>query len=77
MTIRGVGAANLAGGIANVHFERLPVVAVCESAPGSMAQRESTQNCDQKALFEGIGKYQSVLDPHDCTQSNSRGLRTG
>jgi len=63
MTIRGVGAANLAGGIANVHFERLPVVAVCEAPPGSMAQRESTQQCDQKTLFDGIGKYQSGLVP--------------
>ena len=69
MTIRGVGAANLAGGIANVHFERLPVVAVCESAPGSMAHRESTQNCDQKAVFDGIVKYQSVLEPETAQGS--------
>lgn len=61
MTIRGVGAANLAGGIANVHFERMPVVAVCEVAPSSMAGREGTQQCNQKALFDGIAKYQSVL----------------
>ena len=27
MGIRGVGAANMAGGVANVHFERLPLVA--------------------------------------------------
>lgn len=61
MTIRGVGAANLAGGIANVHFERMPVVAVCEVAPSSMAGREGTQQCNQTALFDGIAKYQSVL----------------
>ncbi len=63
MTIRGVGAANLAGGVANVYFERLPVVAVCEAAPRSMARRESVQHCDQKMLFDGIGKYQSALTP--------------
>jgi acetolactate synthase-1/2/3 large subunit len=68
MTIRGVGAANLAGGIANVHFERLPVVAVCESVPCSMAQRESTQQCDQATLFEGIAKYQSVLGPETAQE---------
>jgi acetolactate synthase-1/2/3 large subunit len=68
MTIRGIGAANLAGGVANVHFERMPVVAVCETAPGSMAQRESTQQCDQKTLFDGITKFQSVLAPETAQE---------
>lgn len=62
MAIRGVGAGNLVGGVANAHFERLPVVAVCEAVARSMTHRESVQQCNQEKLFEGISKYQGVLE---------------
>ncbi len=61
MSIRGVGAANLAGGVANVYFERLPLVGVCEAPPISVGPTESVQQCDQPSLFEGISGYQSTL----------------
>ena len=77
MSIRGVGAANLAGGITNVYFERLPVVAVCESIPSSMAQGESVQHCDQEMLFERIAKYQSVLTPDGADRNDSGGFFSG
>ncbi len=63
MSVRGVGAGNLAGGVTNAHFERLPVVAVCETVASSMAHGESVQQCDQVKLFEAVAKYQSVLGP--------------
>lgn len=61
MSIRGVGAANLAGGVANVYFERLPLVAICEAPPISNIPTESVQECDQPRLFEGVSGYQSTL----------------
>jgi acetolactate synthase I/II/III large subunit len=61
MSIRGVGAANLAGGVANVYFERLPLVAICEAPPVSNIPTESVQQCDQSRLFEGVSGYQSTL----------------
>ena len=63
MAVRGVGAGNLAGGVVNVHFERMPVVALCETVASSMVGGESVQQCDQAKLFEGISKYQRVLEP--------------
>ena len=58
MSIRGVGAANLAGGVANVYFERQPLVAVCESAaPG----RQAVQQCEQQRIFDAISGYQATL----------------
>jgi len=38
LAIRGVGAGNLAGGIVNAFFERLPLIAVCEVNPGFLGQ---------------------------------------
>ncbi|MGH9511411.1 MAG: thiamine pyrophosphate-binding protein [Terriglobales bacterium] len=67
MSIRGVGAANLAGGVANVYFERLPLVAICEGPPVSPGTTESVQQCDQLRLFEGVCGYQGTL-----TSNNSR-----
>ena len=51
LTIRGVGAANLVGGAANIHFERAPMVAVCETCPPATAGYEMVQHCDQLSLF--------------------------
>jgi len=61
MSIRGVGAANLAGGVANVYFERLPLVGICEAPPVSSRPVETVQQCDQARLFDGISGYQSTL----------------
>lgn len=61
MCVRGVGAANLVGGAANVHFERMPLVAITEATPSGLADRENIQSCPQWNLFEGISKYQAVL----------------
>jgi acetolactate synthase-1/2/3 large subunit len=61
MSIRGVGAANLAGGVANVHFERLPLVGICEAPPVFARPTESVQQCEQTRLFEGVSGYQATL----------------
>lgn len=62
MSIRGVGAANLAGGVANVFFERLPLVGICEAPPVSSQPAESVQQCDQPQLFNGVSRFQRTLD---------------
>ena len=61
MTIRGVGAANLTGGVANVYFERWPLVGICEAPPVSAQSGESVQQCDQAQLFSGVSRYQATL----------------
>ena len=40
LAVKGVGAANLTGGIANAYFERMPVVAVCETTPNYSYENE-------------------------------------
>jgi acetolactate synthase-1/2/3 large subunit len=65
MSIRGVGAANLAGGVANAYFERLPLVGICEASPPSARPVESVQECDQKRLFDGVVGYQAKLSVDD------------
>ena len=62
MSIRGVGAANLAGGVANVFFERLPLVGICEAPPVSSQPVESVQQCDQPQLFAGVTRFQATLN---------------
>ena len=66
LTIRGVGAANLVGGAANIHFERAPMVAVCETCPPSIAGYEMVQHCDQLSLFSGIERYGQTLSPENA-----------
>src|SRR5262249_47752844 len=61
MSIRGVGAANLAGGVANVYFERWPLVGICEALPVAAEPGESVQQCDQAQLFSGVSRYQATL----------------
>lgn len=68
MSIRGVGAANLAGGVANVYFERLPLVGICEAPPVSSRPTESVQQCEQSQLFEGISGYQATLTAECATE---------
>ena len=61
VVIRGVGAGNLVGGIVNAHFERLPVVTVCEANPISWGDWCGVQHCDQGKLFAAAAKYQADL----------------
>lgn len=62
MSIRGVGAANMVVRVANVDFERMPLVAVCECAVPSAVESESVQQYDQQ-LFGGVVEYQAILTP--------------
>jgi acetolactate synthase I/II/III large subunit len=61
LAIRGVGAGNLAGGVVNAFFERLPLIAICESTPVSPGDRTGVQQCDQNGLFAGVAKFQADL----------------
>jgi acetolactate synthase-1/2/3 large subunit len=65
MSIRGVGAANLAGGVANAYFERLPLVGICEAPAVSSHPVESVQQCEQEKLFDGVIGYQAMLTAED------------
>ncbi len=61
LAIRGVGTANLVGGACNVHFERFPLVAICETCPIAQAQHEMVQHCHHDQLVSGITKYRATL----------------
>ena len=69
LTIRGVGAANLVGGAANVHFERVPMVAICETCPPESAKYRMAQHCDQLNLFSGIERYRQTLSTENAPLS--------
>ena len=69
MAIRGVGAGNLVGGATNAHFERMPLVGLCEMATSSMAGGESVQQCEQEKLFAAVAKYQKVLAPETACRA--------
>lgn len=69
LTIRGVGAANLVGGAANVHFERVPMVAICETCPPESAKYRMAQHCDQLSLFSGIERYRQTLSTENAPLS--------
>lgn len=62
MAVKGVGAGNLVGGATNAHFERLPVVCLCECSPASVHQKEMVQHCDHAGMFGSVVKSQAVLD---------------
>ena len=66
LSVRGVGAGNLLGGVVNAHFERVPVVAVCETVPTSMAAYPSVQYCDQLSCYQGICKYAAAVSKEDA-----------
>ena len=73
LTIRGVGAANLVGGAANIHFERAPMVAVCETCPPATAGYEMVQHCDQLSLFSGIERYRGDAFHRECAAGSPGG----
>ena len=66
LSVRGVGAGNLLGGVVNAHFERVPVVAVCETVPTSMAAYPSVQYCDQLSCYQRICKYAAAVSKEDA-----------
>jgi acetolactate synthase-1/2/3 large subunit len=66
LAIRGVGAANLAGGVANLFFERMPLVGVCETRPIAHGDIDTVQFCDQTCLFTGITKLNTTLSPESA-----------
>ena len=61
LSVKGVGAGNLAGGAANAYFERVPVVCLSESSPTYVVQEEMVQHCDHARLFGAVVKYRDTL----------------
>ena len=59
--VKGVGAGNMAGGIANVFFERMPVVCVFESG-STESNVDLVQVADHSAMFGSITKSYNVLE---------------
>ena len=69
LAIKGVGAGNLAGGAANAHFERAPVVCCCESAPTGITHQDLVSLCPHEGLFGGVVKYYANLSPEEAAES--------
>ena len=69
MGVRGVGAGNIVGGVANVHFERFPVVVVCETCASSQSSYDLVQHCDHHQLFGGLAKYQATLTAENAAEA--------
>ncbi len=69
LSVKGVGAGNLAGGAANAYFERMPVVCLSESSPTHVVQREMVQHCDHTQLFGTTVKYQDTLTAAEAAAS--------
>ena len=69
LSVKGIGAGNLAGGAANAYFERMPVVCLCESSPMHVTQKEMVQHCDHSRLFGAAVKYQNTLTAAEAAAS--------
>ena len=69
LSVKGIGAGNLAGGAANAYFERMPVVCLCESSPMHVTQKEMVQHCDHAQLFGAAVKYQDTLTATEAAAS--------
>tara|TARA_B100000029_G_scaffold223715_1_gene221695 strand:- start:1778 stop:3394 length:1617 start_codon:yes stop_codon:yes gene_type:complete len=59
--VKGVGAGNMAGGIANVFFERKPLVCVFEAGP-TESNVDLVQVADHSAMFGSITKSYNALE---------------
>ena len=57
----GPGATNLVTGVANAHFDRVPLVAVTGQASTDRLHKESHQNMDVVAMFQSITKWNSSI----------------
>ena len=69
LAVKGVGAANLVGGAVNSHFERMPLICLCESSPGSFTQTDLVQHCGHDGLFGGVAKHMDTLRAETAAQS--------
>ena len=69
LSVKGIGAGNLAGGAANAYFERMPVVCLCESSPMHVVQKEMVQHCDHAQLFGAAVKCQNTLTAAEAAAS--------
>ncbi|MFL2677358.1 MAG: thiamine pyrophosphate-binding protein [Dehalococcoidia bacterium] len=61
LAVKGVGAANLVGGIANAYFERLPVLCVCETTPNYPYENEMVQHTDHKKIMGSLTKENNTI----------------
>ena len=59
--VKGVGAGNLAGGVSNAYFERMPIVCVCETTPNYSYQNEMVQHADHQGLMKSVTKSMVTL----------------
>ena len=59
--VKGVGAGNMVGGIANAHFERMPLVCVFEAGPTD-SDTDMVQVTDHSAMFDSVAKSFGSLD---------------
>ena len=62
IAIKGPGAAALASGAAVAHFERKPVVCLCESVPEE-SPKYLAQKCDHSGLFRSVVKHSDLITP--------------
>ena len=69
LSVKGIGAGNLAGGAVNAYFERAPVVCLCELSPMHVVQKEMVQHCDHAQLFGAAVKYQDTLTAAEAAAS--------
>jgi len=58
--VKGVGAGNMVGGVANAYFERMPLVCVCEAGPTG-SDTDLVQVTDHAAMFGSVTKSFSKL----------------
>ena len=56
LAVKGVGAANLTGGVGNAYFERMPVVCVCETTPNYSYDNEMVQHADHYGMMNSVTK---------------------
>ena len=63
LSVKGVGAGNLAGGAVNAYFERAPVICLCESSPSTVTRGGLVQQCAHEELFGSVIKYSGTLSP--------------
>ena len=69
LAVKGVGAANLVGGIANAYFERLPVVCVCEATPNYSYENEMVQHTDHKKMMGTLTKMINTISTDNPTKT--------
>jgi acetolactate synthase-1/2/3 large subunit len=66
--VKGVGAGNMVGGVANAHFERMPVVCVFEAGPAE-ADVDLVQVADHHQMFGSVAKLHATLKRQTAAQT--------